>query len=100
MPTPKTPLPKKVTGPDTVGLGYWPGQIKAMFVSELVQSYNQLLEHLKEREEAQPEKPSLKETLLEEIDKIEYPPYGLIFHVEALEKAKSIINRVLRDNAN
>lgn len=49
MTTIKTPLPSKVTGPDTVGLGYWPHQVHAMRLDELEKSHNQLIDYLTER---------------------------------------------------
>jgi hypothetical protein len=47
-----TPLPEKITGFDTIGLGYWPHQVRAMEIEELIKSHNQLIDYLKEREEA------------------------------------------------
>ena len=47
----KAQIPKKVDGPDTVGLGYWPHQVNSMLLKELQQSYNQLIDFITAREE-------------------------------------------------
>jgi hypothetical protein len=47
----KTVLPHKVTGPDTVGLGYWASEVNAMSIDELQKSHNQLIDVVAELRE-------------------------------------------------
>jgi hypothetical protein len=67
----KTPLPHKVSGVDTVGLGYWSSEVNEMNITELQRSFNQLIDYLAEREVVEGmQVPTLKEQLLREISKI------------------------------
>ncbi len=44
----QTKLPQKVSGADTVGLGYWKSEVNEMNVAELQRSFNQLIDYLAE----------------------------------------------------
>ncbi len=105
----KTTLPHKVSGADTVGLGYWSSEVNEMNITELQRSFNQLIDYIAELTEEvngkidapkfvrythQVTVPTLKEQLLGEIKensfKCGYSSYVSYDVVEA------IINRLIK----
>ena len=118
MPTPKTPLPELLEG-TTLSIA---GGISTVRMSQEASAINQIITYLKEREEtptrtveipvempapwlkkseeAQPEKPGLKETLLGEIYAMSFKEHALESRRVMLKDVEEIINQVFRDNAN
>ena len=86
MRTPKTPLPEKIIDTAPEGTTF-----TSLSVTD--RKINQIITHLKEREEAQPEKPSL----IDEIERL----YLMGKHENLpWETAKPLIEKLIRDNAN
>ena len=118
MPTPKTPLPELLEG-TTLSIA---GGISTVRMSQEASAINQIITYLKEREEtptrtveipvempapwlkkseeAQPEKPGLKETLITELYDLVYSYNSLGYEVVVRTDVEDIISRVFRDNAN